>query len=150
MRYTLAVAMLLCAGVLEAQETALLGTWQVSYQAGLTRQNGIDTPIIATGTLTIQVEGDSLVGTLVTDPSADIPQRPPARLAAARTPGAPFVSRTKAVINVNGNEREATAISTWKLSATGDALSGTIERTLEDLAGAAVPASNVTGTRKKS
>ena len=150
MRYAFVVGAMLCAGTLEAQQSALVGTWQVSYTAGMMMQDGVQTPLMATGTLTIAAEGDSLVGTLVSDPSEHMPARPPARLAAGKAPGAAFVSRTKATINVNGNERETTAVSTWKLSAQGDNLSGTVERSLEDMDVAALPASNVTGTRKKS
>ena len=113
-------------------------------------ENGSDTPIMATGSLTIEARDDSLTGTLVTDGSPDMPARPPARLA-ARTPAgdATFTSRTRATVNINGDQRDVTAVSTWILRVRGDTLAGTVERRLEgDEVGPQGP-SPVTGTRRR-
>lgn len=53
----------------------------------------------------------------------------------------------KARLNMNGEERIATAISTWTLSAEGDALRGTLERRIDGMDLPVPPAQPVTGTR---
>lgn len=151
MRYAFVLASLVSAGALEAQQSSLVGTWRLSYTAGMTVEGGVQTPLLATATLVIQAEGDSLVGTLTNDPNPELPARPPARMTAPRAATeAAFVSRTKATINVNGDERETTAVSTWKLAVTGDSIAGTVDRRLEDVTIATMPTTTVSGTRKKS
>jgi hypothetical protein len=136
---------------LEAQQPSLVGTWRISYTAGMRVENETSTPIMGSGTLTIEQRGDSLIGDLVTDPSAGLPQRPPAHLAAVTSAGeAVFTSRTTATVNINGDRRETTAISTWTLRASGDTLSGTVQRTIEGIAAGPQGPSPVTGTRQKS
>lgn len=139
------------AASLQAQQQPLVGAWQISYTAGMVIDNGVQTPIMATGVLTIEAQGDSLIGTLVTEATADLPARPPARLAGKPdTAGVVFISRTRAKLNMNGVEHEETAIGTWKLAAKGDSLAGTVERKIEGFdAGASLPR-EVTGTRQKS
>ena len=140
----------LCSFVLHSQQSPLVGTWQVSYTAGMRIENGMRTLIEATGALTIAAEGDSLVATLVTDPSPDMPARPPARMAGKSTAGgAVFHSRSKATINTNGEEREATSVNSWTLTARGDSLSGTVERSIEGFDGPAPEPRPVSGTRRK-
>ncbi len=139
------------AGTLQAQQQPLVGAWQISYVAGMMIENGEQTPIMGTGVLTIEAQGDSLIGTLVNEATAEIPARPPARLAGkADTGDVVFISRTKAKLNMNGVEREETAIGTWTLTAKGDSLAGTVERKIEGFdAGGSIPR-QVTGTRQKS
>jgi hypothetical protein len=144
----------LCAlygAALPPQQSSLVGVWHISYQAGLRLENGAATPIMETGTLTVTVKGDSLIGDLVPDPSPGSSPRSPARLAAAASDAeAVFMSRTEATLNINGVRREATAVSTWRLRARGDTLSGTVARRLE---GVDVPPQEpgpVTGTRRKT
>jgi len=140
----------LSASALEAQQAPLVGTWRISYPAGMRIENGTPTPIMATGTLTIKVQHDSLIGDLRTDPAPGRPKRPRVRLAAATSADtAVFTSHTKATVNINGNIREATAVSTWTLFASGDVLSGTLARTVEGLDAAGSTPGQVTGTRKK-
>jgi hypothetical protein len=87
---------------------------------------------------------------LVTDPNPALPARPPAHLAGKLGPGeAVLVSRTKATISINGSAGEAVAVSTWKLQAKGDSLSGTVERKLEGHEMGNQEPKPVTGTRKK-
>ncbi len=115
----------------QAQQHPLVGVWQVSYPAGSRNENGVVTPIMATGVLTVEAVQDSLVATLVTDSGAEVPVRPPLRLATESKPGdAVFVSHTKATLNMNGETRVAIAVSTWTLGVKGDSLIGTVERAL--------------------
>jgi hypothetical protein len=63
----LVLLLTLCHGVLAAQQQPLAGVWQVTFQAGMRISDGEATPIMATGTLTVKPEADSLIGTLVTN-----------------------------------------------------------------------------------
>lgn len=151
MLYAIAFVCALCGLAPQPQQPALVGVWRISYQAGMRLENGAATPLMATGTLTVAVKGDSLIGTLVTDPAQGFPRRPPTRLAAAAGAGAVvFVSRSRATLNINGERTAATALSTWRLRARGDTLSGTVARRLE---GVDVPPQEpgpVTGRRGRS
>ncbi|HXI20531.1 MAG TPA: hypothetical protein VNH46_05575 [Gemmatimonadales bacterium] len=150
MRRALVVSLSFLSSALAAQQPSLVGTWQVSYPGGARIENGAVTVLRATGVLTIEAQDDSLIATLVQDPAPDLPARPPARLAAARTAGpATFISRSTAKINMNGDEQDATAVSTWVLQATGDSLSGTVARRIEGFDMATQPPNPVTGTRRK-
>jgi len=150
MSRALVVLLALGSSPLAAQQHPLVGTWQISYPAGVRVENGSPTVLMASGALTIETQGDSLIATLVNDPAPDLPARPPARLAAIRAEGpVEFVSRTQATLNFNGEAREATAVSTWRLSCTGDSLQGTVERRLEGFEAGNQPPRPVTGTRRK-
>lgn len=152
MTRTLIVALMLGgATTAPAQQSPLVGTWKVSYIAGMMIENGIQTPLHATGTLELLAQGDSLVGTLTMDPTPDMPARPPSRLAGKATAGeVTLVSHTKAVLSRNGEEFEANAVSTWTLSAKGDSLSGGLQRSIEGADMPPMPQQSVSGTRKKS
>jgi hypothetical protein len=114
---------------LAGQQSPLAGTWQLAFTAGMRIVDDVPTPLLATGTLTIEVQGDSLIGRLVTDPTPDRPARPPARLAARASGGeAVFVSQGKATMQTSHELEEITVVSTWKLRAAGDSLRGTVER----------------------
>lgn len=140
----------LCPGVLVAQQQPLVGTWQVHFQAGMRIENGEATPIFANGTLTVQPVADSLIGTLATDPGPDMPARPPVRLAAKASTGeATFIANSKATINVNGAEHEASVVSTWVLRAKGDSLEGTVARKIDSPEAGPQEPRPVTGVRKK-
>lgn len=139
---------------LAAQSHALVGSWSITYPAGIRHENGVATPITGTGTLDVVQQGDSLVATLTPNPIEGQPLRPPMRMA-ARTPTGEvtFVTRGSATLNLNGESRQATSVSTYVLRANGDTLEGTIERRLEgvdDLPLAPQPAQPVTGVRTKS
>lgn len=136
---------------LSAQSHPLVGVWQVSFAGGMRIENGAPTPILRTGKLTVAIQGDSLIGTLVTDPMPDLPTRPPVRLATKAGPGnATFLQRSKVTINMNGNEQEATSVSTWILAATGDQLEGSVDRKIEGFDGPGGGAQPVTGKRVKN
>lgn len=124
----------LLAAPLAAQDHPLVGNWTISFTAGMRMENGAATPITATGTLAFAAQGDSLIGTLTTDSIAGQPRRPPSRMAARTVAGEmTFVLRSPARINMNGEVREATGVSTWVLLANGDALTGTVQRRIEGL-----------------
>src|SRR5262245_12560710 len=112
MTRSLVVALVVCGSSLQAQQ-APVGTWEISYQAGKRIENGMETAIMATGTLTIEVQGDSTIGTLVITPSADMPARPPQRMAGANSQPTVLHAQGKATINTNGVERELKSTSTW-------------------------------------
>ena len=60
-----------------------------------------------------------------------------------------FIQRGMARVNLNGEEKEVTSISTWTLVAKGDALEGTVERRLEGMDAPSRGPQPVTGTRLK-
>ena len=143
--------LVLSASALSAQQQPLVGTWKLSYPAGMRMVDGAATPIMATGVLTIAAQGDSLVGDLTTDPSPEHPQRPATRLSAPAAGGDElvFASRSEATINRNGDAQTAVVWSTWTFEVKGDSLVGTVERKVE---GIDLPSSGpqpVTGVRAK-
>lgn len=138
------------ASPLAAQDSDLVGTWKVTFVVGNRVQEGVATTIEGTGTFTIEKQADSLVATLSTDPIPDRPARPPVRMAALAAPGGiTFTAHSKATLSVNGQEREATAISIWTLKANGDALEGTVDRQIAGFGPANQGPQPVTGTRRK-
>jgi hypothetical protein len=119
---------------LHAQAHPLVGTWELSLPVGATVENGVTTPLMGVGHLQVGAQGDSLVGTLRIEPPAGAPARPPARVAARRADGpVQFVVRSRAKVNVNGDETEREATSTYTLTARGDVLEGSVERSVEGL-----------------
>lgn len=149
----IAAALTLLGAPLGAQQHPAIGTWQLEYTVGMRVDNGVPTVIRGTGKLTVVAAGDSLIGTLETDPVPDLPPRPPARLAGTARGSAPavFEQRSVATLNLNGEEQQATAVSTWRLHIHGDSIEGTVERRIE---GASVPlppqpAQPVKGTRAR-
>jgi hypothetical protein len=146
----LALLLILCPVAMHAQKPPLVGVWQVTYPAGMRIENDVETPIIATATLTIEAQGDSLIANLATHPSGDMAPRPPVRLAAKAGAGdATFTGQSKATLNINGAKREATAISTWVLRAKGDSLEGTVQRKIEGFDAGGQEPKAVTGTRQQ-
>lgn len=135
----------------QAQSSPLVGDWSVEITAGMRIENEEATPIRAKAKLSIALLGDSLVATLTIEPSADVAPRPPGRFAAAKTAASTvnFTQRSEATLNTNGQETKATVISTWALTAEGDAIKGTVVREIEGMMGPGMPAQPVTGTRIK-
>jgi len=147
-----ALVVLLALGgtALQAQESPFAGSWRLSYPIGMQMTNGMPTPILGTGVLTVEANSDSLIGTLVTDPDPDLPSRPPARLAAGLTTGeAVFTSYAAGKVNMSGQERDIDVVSTWTLKAAGDSISGTVSRQIEGFEGMGQEPQPVTGTRRK-
>lgn len=150
MNRTVLAILVLCSTALHAQQSPLVGTWQLSYPIGMQIDDGVPTVLTGTGVLTVEARQDSLLGTLVTDPQPGLPTRPPSRLAAkAATGEVVFTARAPGVLNVNGTEREITVVSTWKLTAAGDSLRGTVQREIEGFFEGFKEPQPVAGTRKK-
>lgn len=148
-KYPLA-ALMLFSGALQAQQQPLAGTWLVNFQAGMRIEDGVATPLMGSGTLTVQAAGDSLIAMLATTPVPNMPARPPMRLAAKASTGeATFIAHSKATINVNGAEHEANVVSTWVLQAKGDSLVGTVARKIDSPEAGPQEPRPVTGVRKK-
>ncbi len=150
---TLAATLFLSASpaLLSAQTSPFIGDWSVEVTAGMRIENDEPTPIRAKARLSIVAKGDSLVATLVVDPIPDTPPRPPATFATARVPGSEirFVQRSQATLNMNGDERQATVVSTWTLKVDGDTISGIVAREIEGMMGPGMPPQPVSGTRVK-
>lgn len=137
---------------LAAQAPGFPGSWQLTYPRGTRVENGEATVMWGTGVLSIASQGDSLIGTLTGDSVPNVAQRPPVRLAAPKAAGeATFVSYSEATLNMNGDMKTATVVSTWSLTVRGDSLVGTVDRKLKGYdMGDDQPAQAVTGVRKKS
>ena len=122
-----ALAVAVAAPALTAQSHPLAGRWEIDYERGKRIENGEVTVIRGTATLTLELRGDSLVGTLVRPASAEQAAPEPQRFAAKPTAnGAVFVVRTVATNNDNGEITTREAVMTWTLTANGDALEGTL------------------------
>jgi hypothetical protein len=149
-RWVFAALALSVAGPAAAQTNPIVGSWNVSYVAGTRMENGAATNITATGKLIVQVQGDSLIARLIPDPIEGT-ARPESRMAAQAGAGkVVFVQRGVARVNINGEQKDVTSISTWTLSANGDALEGTLERRLEGMDTPSRGPLPVTGTRVRS
>jgi hypothetical protein len=132
-----------------AQNNPIVGSWKVTYAAGTRVENGAATTVTGTGKLIVQSQGDSLIARLVPDP-VEGSTRPELRLAAPGGAGkVVFISKGKATVNMNGDAKEVTSISTWTLTAKGDALDGTVERKLEGMEAPSRGPQPVSGTRIK-
>jgi len=112
-------------------------------------ENGEATPLMVTGVLTVVAAGDSLIGDLITNPSEELPARPPARLTAPLTGGgeAVFISHSEATVNRNGESGKATVVSSWRIGVRGDSLVGTVERKLAGFEMANLDPQPVRGSR---
>ena len=79
MTRTFVVLLTLCNCALQAQQLPLVGVWRISYTGGMRIEDGMATPIMATGTLTIEAKADSLVATPGHRTGPGLPARPPVR-----------------------------------------------------------------------
>lgn len=148
---TLSLALVLAGSSPEAQPSPLIGEWKITYPGEIRMRNGVADPIMVTGTLVVRSEGDSLIATLATDASPQLPARPTLRFAAKFGSGdAVFVSRASATLNINGAERQATSVSTWTFKVAGDALEGSVERRIEGMQSSGTGPQPIKGTRLKS
>jgi hypothetical protein len=108
-------------------------------------------PVMMKGKLVVESVGDSLIATLKTEPTADIPERPPLRMA-TKAAGSPvvFVHKSQATLRMGSEESQRTAISTWTFKADGDSLEGTLERAIEGIEMQMGGPQAFKGTRAKS
>ena len=136
---------------LSAQSHPFVGSWAIEYPAGARHEGGEIVPIMAKAKVTVESVGDSLIAMVATEPSADRPARPPARLAAKRVDGTvTFVNRAEAKVRMNDEESTRISITTWTFTVTGDELAGTIDRRIEGLEMAMAGPQSFKGTRAKS
>lgn len=150
-RFTLVVLATMLSTSSLAGQGSLVGVWKVSYPAGARVENGEQTAIMGTGTLRIEQRGDSLIGELVSDPVADLPTRAPTRMAGPAGAGpVSLIARTTGTVDINGEARPVTAVSTWRLEAKGDSVVGTLSHRVEGLVGMAQDPGPVRGARQGS
>jgi hypothetical protein len=134
--------------VFATRADSLVGQWSVTYPADLQTRNGVLTPIMATGTLSVQLQGDSIVATLTSEPSAELPARPPQRLVAAIGLGDPvFVVRRPVTLSAGARTIDATSVSTWVFKPRGGRLAGTVDVRLEGIAARAHGPQPLSGVR---
>jgi hypothetical protein len=125
----------------------LVGTWSIEYERGRRVENGEVTPIMGTGRLTIEQRGDSLVATFAPPARPDGTVPPPSTTSARiATPEVVFTQEQSVTINMNGEEQVRRITLTWSLTASGDALSGTLRRDLP-MSPEPLPPTPVKGTR---
>lgn len=156
MKRTFAAAALLLGSVgsLQAQQApALVGKWNIEYEAGRRVEAGGQTAIMGKGVLTIAQEGDSLVAKMEAGPRPDGTPTPPATFKGKLTSsGAVFVSKRDGHMSINGEDKAITVTTTWNIQANGDDLTGTMVRQLppelSSMAGPSEP-SPVKGSRAK-
>jgi hypothetical protein len=143
------LALVVSAPPLAAQTHPLAGRWQIDYVRGKRIENGDETIIRGAATLTLELRGDSLVGTLERPASPEQPAPTPQRFAAKPTAtGAVFVVKTVMTNNNNGEITTREAVMAWTLRATGDALEGTLLFSIPGMDMGAEP-TPVSGTRIK-
>lgn len=137
--------------VLPAQAHPLVGTWDLTYAAGMQVTNGVATPVEATAAFTVTAVGDSLVAVLVRPYMDGMPERPPARFTTKVSDSWPIVfeQRAEAHLNVGGTMETRVAVSIWKLTVNGDSLEGTVERNIEGLDIPTGGPQPVSGVRKR-
>ncbi len=147
----IALAAALSPHAVEAQGHPLVGTWKVEFAVGMRMENGVGTAMMGSGTLTVASAGDSLIATISREAVEGIPARPPARMAAKATgPTVVFEQRSEARLNTNGEEMVREALTEWTLTANGDAVTGTMKRSIPGLDLPDMGAQPVKGTRMKS
>lgn len=141
-----------CAGITPAQAqqaNSLVGRWSIEYEVGRRIENGDVEAIRGKGQFTIAQSGDSLLVTLQGPARPDGTTPPRATMGARATADATtFTQKQQLRINIDGAESVRDVILTWTLRANGDALTGTLARTMQDAPEMTQP-STVTGTRVK-
>ena len=143
------VLTLLVAGPAAAQGS-LVGAWQVRYPAGAQVVNGVQTPIMGTGTLRVEARGDSLMGEFRPDPVPDLPEQAAIPLRGRPGPGpVALIADQVTVVEVNGVQRPIRYTSTWTLEVRGDSLTGTLAHRVEDPTVAAQDPGPVRGARRR-
>ncbi|MEO5799925.1 MAG: hypothetical protein ABIZ70_11025 [Gemmatimonadales bacterium] len=135
----------------QAQANPLVGKWTLALVVGMRMDGTEHTPVMGEASFVVEAKGDSLIGSMTQAPPEGRPQRPATRFAAKAVEGeVMFVVHTQSTISVNGEESVKNVTSTWKLSAKGDALAGTVDRQIEGLEAPNGGPQPVKGMRVKS
>jgi hypothetical protein len=134
-----------------AQSRPVLGTWSIEWELGRRVENEDVQIIKATGTLTLKTVGDSVLATVTVASRSDgMPAPKPYTMSGKLTTDGAALSQVQQMrMNVNGEETVHEARVTWRVTATGDALSGEIEREMPGMMAAGGPPTRITGTRVK-
>ena len=110
------------------QAHPLVGAWRVTYPWHVEVKNGVATPVMETGEMTVEARGDSLVASIAREGKRAI------RLATRRGPGdVTFIARDSVTFTSPSGKRGVIAVSTWVLQPSGDQLSGTLDRRVEGI-----------------
>jgi hypothetical protein len=130
-------AVLTAPTTLSAQPSApIVGSWNLEWEIGRSRADGGATAVIATGTMSIVADGDSLVATLTTSSRSDGAPitRPTATFGGRRIDGgATFTQVSESMLTMNGEARVQRSISLWTITVSGDQLTGQLKRSIEGL-----------------
>jgi hypothetical protein len=127
----------------------LAGKWNVEYERGRSNMNGTVNVIMGKAIIELAQRGDSLVGTLTPEQVEGRPPQPVTKIAGTGSGiSATLYSESVARINSNGDEQQVTVSLKWELTATGDALTGTMTRSSPGMQLPGGPAP-VKGTRVK-
>ncbi|WP_337172839.1 hypothetical protein [Gemmatimonas aurantiaca] len=136
-RLLISVAAALCmAAPLAAQPASpLLGKWSIEWELGRRVEDGVPSPIRASGVLTVVASGDSLLGTFEVTQRSDnaTPPKPFTVGGRVTASGAAFVQRSEARLNMNGQEMVREALTTWTMRANGDQLEGSLSREISGM-----------------
>ncbi len=115
-----------------AAQSPFAGVWCIEYPVSMQIIDGVATAITGTGHVTFAVRGDSLIGQLVTDPvEGEVPPLPLRLAGLVGRASTVLGSRRDGAINLHGEERPILVVSTWRLTAQRDSLTGTVERRVE-------------------
>src|SRR5262245_36561496 len=108
-----ATAALILTLVMQAGPLPVAGVWRITYPWHIGVKDGVVTPVMETGQLTVEARADSIIAILRKD--AGSAGRPTLRLAAPRSTAdtVVFVTRDKVSLTSSGATQETTAVSTW-------------------------------------
>jgi len=151
--FLIAAASALCSLSAAAQSaasvSALLGKWNAEWELGRVVENDVVTPVMASGLITIESRGDSLVATIQVTRRSDgrpAPANPTTLSGKATARGAEFVQKQTVRLNMNGEEQTREVTVTWTLNANGNQLSGSMLREMPFVSETPAP-SEIKGTR---
>ena len=150
-RLAAVIAFCALAGSVRAQSaTPLIGRWTVEYEVGRKMEDGDVTPIRGSGRMIIAPSGDSLLVTIQAPPRPDGTVPPPATVGARSSDGSTtFTQKQQVRVNLNGEESTRDVVLTWSLKASGDVITGTLTRAMQDAPAMLTP-SPVSGARVKA
>ncbi len=129
--------------------SALLGKWNAEWELGRVVENDVVTPVMASGVISIEAQGDSLLATIQVTKRSDgrpLPASAVTLSGKASARGAEFVQKQTVRMNLNGEEMTRDVTVTWTLNANGNELRGSMLREMPFVSEAPAP-SEVKGTR---
>jgi hypothetical protein len=129
MKHVIATLVMICSALQSAQSHPLVGVWKVTYPWHVDVKDGVVTPVMESGEMTVEARGDSLIATIVRDNKRAI------RLAALKGAADPTFTTRDSISFAAANEtkRNTTVLNTWVFRASGDRLSGSLDRFVENI-----------------